>query len=337
MSAGDTTPDDPAAPRGVAATGPPGPSRPRSPRPASPQRMRLVRLRRRRAGALAGVALMSLVLGLVLGAVTGGGGGGHPSTRAATQRAALRRAAARAAHTSHAEAQTEAGRENAAINRTLARMPAVRFAGTQHRELALTFDDGPGPYTPRILSILRRTHTPATFFEVGIEDRYFAASTRAIVRMGDPIGDHTYDHRSMSTLSSAAQQRELLREASDMGDAGAPFPRLFRPPYGDWNARTLRLLHHWHMLMVLWSVDTDDWQLPGSAAIVDNALHGARPGAIILMHDAGGDRSQTAAALPTIIRDLRRRGYRLVTVPRLLLDNPAPTRQDVGSLRGQGG
>jgi peptidoglycan/xylan/chitin deacetylase (PgdA/CDA1 family) len=249
----------------------------------------------------------------------------------------LKRAAARAAHTSRAEATTEAGRENAAINRTLAKTPYVRMAGTQHRELALTFDDGPGPYTPQILRILRRTHTPATFFEVGIEDKYFAASSRRIVQMGDPIGDHTYNHKPMSSLSYRRQQDELLEEAADMGDAGAPFPRMFRPPYGDWNAKTLRLLRHWHMLMVLWSVDTDDWQQPGTSAIVHSALAGAKPGAIILMHDAGGNRSETVAALPTIIHDLRRRGYRLVTVPRLLLDNPAPKQQDVASLKGEGG
>jgi peptidoglycan/xylan/chitin deacetylase (PgdA/CDA1 family) len=81
------------------------------------------------------------------------------------------------------------------------------------------------------------------------------------------------------------------------------------------------------MLMVLRSVDINDWQRPGTQAIVNPALDGAKPGAIILMHDAGGDRSQTVAALPTVIRVLRRRGYRLVKVPRLLMDTPAPKRR----------
>lgn len=85
------------------------------------------------------------------------------------------------------------------------------------------------------------------------------------------------------------------------------------------------------------SVDTDDWERPGSRRIVRNALAGAAPWAIILMHDGGGNRSETVRALPRIIRDLRRRGYRLVTVPRLLLDNPPPRRQGVGSVRGRGG
>ena len=105
-------------------------------------------------------------------------------------------------------------------------------------------------------------------------------------------------------------------------------PCVFRPPYGDWNSTTLQLLHKEHMLMVLWSLDTDDWQLPGVHTIEHRVLSGAKPGAIVLMHDAGGNRSETIEALPTIIRGLRKRGYKLVTVPRLLLDNPAPHDQN---------
>jgi peptidoglycan/xylan/chitin deacetylase (PgdA/CDA1 family) len=81
------------------------------------------------------------------------------------------------------------------------------------------------------------------------------------------------------------------------------------------------------MLMVLWSVDTGDYQQPGVEVIVHRALEGAKPGAIILMHDAGGDRSQTVAALPTIIRDIRARGMHLVTVPQLVRYDPPPAGQ----------
>jgi peptidoglycan-N-acetylglucosamine deacetylase len=185
--------------------------------------------------------------------------------------------------------------------------------------------------------VLTATHTPATFFEVAAGDRYFASSTAKIVAAGDPIGDHTETHPAMSTLSRRMQREQLLGEAAAMGNGGAPFPRMFRPPYGLWDKTTLSLLRHYRMLMVLWSVDTDDWERPGVTAIVHSALHGAAPGAIILLHDAGGDRSETVTALPRIIRGLRRRGYRLVTVPRLLLDNPAPRQQDVSDLKGTGG
>jgi peptidoglycan/xylan/chitin deacetylase (PgdA/CDA1 family) len=209
-------------------------------------------------------------------------------------------------------------------------------AGTQHKEIALTFDDGPGPYTPQVLSLLERMHAPATFFEVGIEEKYFHASTAKIVLRGYPIGDHTETHADMAQLSPKQQQSQLLDETEAIGNLGAPFPRMFRPPYGLWDKATLKVLKKYRMLMILWTVDTSDYERPGVPAIVDSAVRGARPGAIILMHDAGGDRTETVAALPKIIRQLRRRGYKLVTVPRLLLDNPAPKQQNIDLLSGSG-
>ncbi|MFZ1993938.1 MAG: polysaccharide deacetylase family protein, partial [Solirubrobacteraceae bacterium] len=227
--------------------------------------------------------------------------------------------------------------ESQAVTRTLSSTPFVRSAGSQHKEVALTFDDGPGPYTPDILRILVREHVPATFFEVGIEERYFSAATAEIVARGYPIGDHTESHAPMSQLKRRAQLAQLIQDSTAIGNYGAPFPRLFRPPYGLWNDTTLSLLRKYKMLMVLWSVDTDDYERPGVDVIVQRALAGLRPGAIILLHDAGGDRSQTVAAVPLIVKAIRKRGYKLVTVPRLLLDNPAPKDQDVAGLVGAGG
>jgi len=239
---------------------------------------------------------------------------------------------------SHAESPARArAAENAAINRTLAYTPWVRIAGAQHREIALTFDDGPGPYTPQVLSILKRHHVPATFFEVGVLERWFYPSTAAILAAGDVIGDHTELHRPMSKLSPADQRAELLDQAAAVERHGARFPRLFRPPYGMWDGATLALLRRYRMLMVLWTVDTSDYRLPGVTAIVHAAVAGARPGAIILLHDAGGNRSETVAALPRIIAALRRRHYRFVTVPKLLLDNPAPRVQNIAAVIGAGG
>jgi len=233
-------------------------------------------------------------------------------------------------------AATELGAENGAIDRTLAYTPYVRIAGAQHRELALTFDDGPGPYTPGILSILERENVPATFFEVGVLEQYFHASTSQIVADGYAIGDHTYSHAPMSLLSPADQRAQLLEQAAAVQRYGAAFPRLFRPPYGMWNAQTLALLRRYRMLMVLWTVDTSDYRRPGVSAIVRSAVSGARPGAIILLHDAGGNRAETVAALPKIIARLRALGYRFVTVPRLLLDNPPPANQQIPAVIGTG-
>jgi peptidoglycan/xylan/chitin deacetylase (PgdA/CDA1 family) len=279
--------------------------------------------RRRRLVALVAIAAVALVLGLAVGSNRGNAVGARVGA-ALSAAVALQRALE-----AGPAAPTDRTAESAAITRTLGYTPFVRIAGSQHREVALTFDDGPGPYTPAIVGVLRRMHAPATFFEVGIEERYFHASTNAIIALGDPIGDHTELHRPLSTLSPRDQRAEVLDDAAAIGQYEAPFPRLFRPPYGMWDTETLRLLRSYRMLMVLWTVDTNDYRLPGVRAIVDAAVHGARPGAIILLHDAGGDRSETVAALPRIIRALRARRYRLVTVPRLLHANPAPHDQDV--------
>ncbi|MGH2871008.1 MAG: polysaccharide deacetylase family protein [Solirubrobacteraceae bacterium] len=291
--------------------------------------------RRRRSAALALTAAIALTFGIVVGGSSSDGRRrapvSHPSPSSWLARIATLAGSGRGSL-----AVDERVAERRAIQHTLSYTPYVRVAGSQHRELALTFDDGPGPYTPQIVAELAKLKVPATFFEVGIEERYFHAGTTEIVAHGWPIGDHTDTHPPMSTLSRGDQQRQLLQEASAIGEYGAPFPDMFRPPYGVWNRTTLALLRADRMLMILWTVDTSDYTLPGTQAIVQRAVDGARPGAIILMHDAGGDRSETVAALPKIVRDLRARGYRLVTVPQLLLDNPAPRDQNTAGL-GSGG
>jgi peptidoglycan/xylan/chitin deacetylase (PgdA/CDA1 family) len=133
----------------------------------------------------------------------------------------------------------------------------------------------------------------------------------------------------MAALSPHDQYEQLFEPMARIEIAGGARPRLFRPPYGSFNATTLHELRKLHLLMVLWSVDTGDYARPGVAAIVQRALAGATPGAIILMHDAGGDRSETIAALPAIVKGLRRRGLHPVTVPRLLLDDPPPRGQHI--------
>jgi peptidoglycan/xylan/chitin deacetylase (PgdA/CDA1 family) len=294
--------------------------------------------RRRRAVALAALGLIAVGAIAAVAAIALPAGGSARAGRAQLPSTGFLGRIRRLAGSGPGSlAAREVAAENAAINRTLAYTPYVRIAGAQHREIALTFDDGPGPYTPAILSVLERERVPATFFEIGVLERYFYSSTARIAADGDAIGDHTEVHPAMSSLSPAQQRAQLLEQAAAVERHGARFPRLFRPPYGLWNRTTLALLHRYRMLMVLWTVDTSDYRRPGVQAIVHAAVSGARPGAIILLHDAGGDRSETVAALPRIIAELRRRGYELVTVPRLLLDNPAPRSQDIAAVIGTGG
>ena len=288
--------------------------------------------RRRTFAALAVVALFIVVL-FVAG--SGGGSSPHPLTIHTAGLLSRIQTLSGSGASSFAGVQTAA--ENAAIDRTLAYTPAIRVAGAQHREVALTFDDGPGPYTTQVVSVLNQLHVPATFFEVGTPEQYFSAGTRDIIASGYTIEDHTWSHAPMGQLSPTDQRNQLVSERNEIAKFGAPYPRLFRPPYGLWNSGTIALLRKYRMLMVLWTVDTSDYRLPGVDSIISSAVSGAQPGAIILMHDAGGDRAETVAALPKVVEDLRARGYKLVTVPQLILDNPPPANQQIASMQGGGG
>jgi peptidoglycan-N-acetylglucosamine deacetylase len=292
------------------------------------ERARRIQIRRRRIAAAAALAALLLVLVAVApGSVSRGS---HPARAGSNPKPGAGAHAAKARPDLAPEVSP-----SAATKAVLAYTPFVKEGGDRGRDIALTFDDGPGPYTPAVLSVLERLHVRATFFEIGAMLRYFSASTVREVRDGDAIGDHTQTHPEMATLSAHAQHEQLFEQILHIELLDGPRPILFRPPYGSYNATTVRQLRALHLLMVLWSVDTDDYLQPGVPVIVQRALAGARPGAIILMHDAGGTRTQTIAALPTIISRLRARGFHLVTVPELLRADPPPPGQTLpSSLRG---
>ncbi len=276
---------------------------------------RVKQLRRRRAGA-------ALALGLAAVAIAATLPGSH-TMHTATVVPVEKRASPRPA----ASAPEDEDDQNAAVSAVLAYTPFVKQGAGRGRDIALTFDDGPGPYTPGVLSVLERFHVHATFFVIGAMLRYFSPSAVRELKDGDVIGDHTETHPEMAQLSAHAQHEELFEQIARVELLGGPRPVLFRPPYGSFNATTMRQLHALHLLMTLWSVDTGDYLQPGVQTIVQRALAGAHPGAIMLMHDAGGTRTETIQALPTIIGDLRARGFRLVTVPQLLKDDPPPAGQ----------
>jgi peptidoglycan/xylan/chitin deacetylase (PgdA/CDA1 family) len=272
--------------------------------------------RRRAVAAIVSLALLALLIA----ALSSHGGSAHSATTAAHARVAPK-------HTPAEELASMRAAEEKAIDHVLSYTPAITAGGSHGNEVALTFDDGPGPYTQQLVGVLNRYHVHATFFAIGEEERYFSPGTSLELRSGDVVGDHTETHPMMASLSTHDQYEELFEQIARIELLGGPRPRLFRPPYGSFDATTFKLLHKLHLLMVLWSTDTDDYTLPGIGAIEQSALAGAHPGAIILMHDAGGDRSETIAALPTIIEGLRKKGLRAVTVPRLMLDDPPPPGQ----------
>jgi peptidoglycan/xylan/chitin deacetylase (PgdA/CDA1 family) len=297
---------------------------------ASRRRVAASRRRARRAGRIRLAALLAIVAAVVvLVVVETSSGTSHPlspqAARPKRQRALSVHAATRPSAPSRPDAALPA--DTQAIDRVLAYTPFITGGVPHHHVVALTFDDGPSPYTASIVKILVRMHVPATFFVVGQQLDDFSSGLRDELSHGFAIGDHTENHAMMTQLSAAGQYKQIHDDAARLIRLGAPFPRLYRPPYGAYDATTLKLLKQLKMLMTLWSVDTRDWTRPGKAAIIRGAESGARPGAVILMHDGGGDRSETVAALPAIINALRRRHYSFVTVPELLRLDPPPRKQ----------
>lgn len=197
--------------------------------------------------------------------------------------------------------------------------PSLLRHGPDRFRVALTFDDGPSPYTGQLLRELRRLRVRATFFLVGNMIPGRQALVRQMRRDGHALGNHSWSHPLLSSLSRSQIRRELAHTQQMIAWASGGYrPCLFRPPYGVWNGEVVRRARARHLEVVLWNIDTNDWARPGTARIIDLALNGPRRGAIILMHDGGGDRRQTLAAVPVIVRALRRRGLGLVTVPELI-------------------
>lgn len=292
-------------------------------------------IRRRRTVGLGAVA--TIIALAVVGATSGGRSVlSHTAPRAASPGPRPGDAAAASA-TKHFVVQsgalashspdTPADAQATAVDRVLRYTSYVQLAGHRRREVALTFDDGPGPYTSQVLGVLTKMRVPATFFLIGRSVSAYPHLVAAEVAAGEEVGDHTETHPPLGELSPAEQTAQVTEAASAITRAGAPAPVLLRPPYGSLDGATVQVLRAQRMLMVLWSVDTNDYTRPGVSRIVYSAVSGAQPGAIILMHDGGGDRSETVAALPRIITQLRQRGFRLVTISQLITDDPPPRNQ----------
>jgi cellulose synthase/poly-beta-1,6-N-acetylglucosamine synthase-like glycosyltransferase/peptidoglycan/xylan/chitin deacetylase (PgdA/CDA1 family) len=205
------------------------------------------------------------------------------------------------------------------------------------RTVALTFDDGPDPrWTPRILAVLRHYHVPATFFVVGAHAASYPGVVREELRDGDEVGSHTYTHIDLA--GGWQEQLQLTLTQNALAGVTGVHTRLLRPPYSSepdavtsaaWQA--YQQAAHDGYLIVLASLDTRDWARPGVSKIVAAATPRPGRGAVIMLHDSGGDRNQTVSALPRIINRLKAKGYRFTTVTGGLglpdADVPASTGQ----------
>jgi peptidoglycan/xylan/chitin deacetylase (PgdA/CDA1 family) len=173
--------------------------------------------------------------------------------------------------------------------------------------LYLTFDDGPQTvYTPKVLNVLARHHAKATFFVLGREAAAHPDLVELERSLGHHVGNHTWDHPMLTHLTPQRVHEEIFSGVES---------KCFRPPYRDTNAAVAAVAAQRHQRQILWDVDTNDWEKPGAAKIEHAILRGARPGAIILMHDGGGTRTQTVAALDRALTVLTARGYTFRSLP----------------------
>ncbi|MGW2564593.1 polysaccharide deacetylase family protein, partial [Streptomyces sp. NPDC001514] len=183
---------------------------------------------------------------------------------------------------------------------------------TLGRSMVLTFDDGPHPhYTPDILKILRKHDVRAMFFVCGKMAVADPDLLREIADDGHVIGNHTWSHPLMPKLPASRIRDELGSTSEIIEKTLGSAPRWYRAPYGAWNKYSFEIGAELGMEPLAWTIDTRDWRVPGTKEIVGRVLDGAEPGAVVLSHDAGGDRSQSVAALRRYLPALLRSGYRI--------------------------
>ncbi|GIJ79722.1 Polysaccharide deacetylase [Micromonospora phaseoli] len=250
-------------------------------------------------------ALLACLLGLVVLLVTGCGGSGSPP-EASTPSSPPPSAALPPEAT---PSPTRTAPPKPALRPLPAKLPAglVRTTGTER--VALTFDDGPDPaWTPQLLDRLKAAKVTATFCVVGTQVRKYPGLLRRIVREGHQLCNHSWHHDLDLARRPVAEIRaDLVRTDKEIRravpDAEVPF---YRQPGGRWTAEVVKVAKQLGMRSLHWTVDPKDWAKPTAATIQKRVKRAARPGAVVLLHDGGGNRAATLAACPKLIAALKR-------------------------------
>ena len=209
--------------------------------------------------------------------------------------------------------------EHEAVTRLLELKSPIYCGAGAKPLVALTFDDGPGPYSARLVELLRRHGARATFFEIGRKAASHPDLVRAELSVG-AVGDHSWSHPDLTQLETAAVTRQFASTQRTIESVGGRDVLVFRPPFGSNDARSLELGNRLGMLEVLWSVDSRDASgatTPSSDEIEQNLAQLVRPGAIVLLHE-DEQSPATLDALQTFLPWLKSHGLRAVTVPELL-------------------
>lgn len=209
-------------------------------------------------------------------------------------------------------AALKAKKEAARATRIISSASANKKKDSDEKWVALTFDDGPSPeFTPQILALLKEHGIHATFCLLGRQVKKHPELVQQIVAEGHKIADHSMNHDlGLAHRSDKKIKNEILGEKtliqSVVPDAKIEY---FRAPGGIWNYRERKLVASWGMKSLGWSVDSRDWEEPGVDQIIANVNAQLKAGGVVLMHDAGGNRSQTVAALKRLIPSLEKDGY----------------------------
>ncbi len=237
-----------------------------------------------------------------------------PSTRAATSRPAARASASRSASARSGASRSDKKLAAAGQGSAAAGEAPMFYLDDGPKAIALTIDDGPSPvYTPQVLQLLARYGITATFSMVGLQVRANPALAREVAQAGHLIANHTWSHLDLTRVSASTVNQQMSRGTGAIQDATGRRPDLFRAPYGAWSSYVLTRCAEAGQTPLGWSVDPRDWARPGTSSIVANIMKNTRTGSIILEHDGGGNRSQTVAAMKTVIPRLLDAGYRFGT------------------------
>lgn len=196
---------------------------------------------------------------------------------------------------------------------------AKKLAELKDKKLiALTFDDGPNPQTtPQLLAELKAAEIHVTFFAIGDEAKANPEIIKAEAAAGDEVASHTWDHPELTTLSLMAQKKEILSAHDLINSISGQNTNIYRPPYGAYNDTTLSAST---LTPILWSVDSNDWRVVNDTPqVVQNVVSSARDGAVVLLHDS---HAWSVAAVPSIVSQLKARGYTFVTVSEMMAARP---------------
>ncbi len=207
------------------------------------------------------------------------------------------------------------------INQQNEEREVVRKGTTDEKVIAITFDDGPHPrFTPQILSILKENDAKATFFVLGKHAEWYSKALLQVKEEGHEIGNHSYGHVDIKKISEEVIISEIEKTQDIIFKLTGNKPSLFRPPFGFYNEKLLKILKERDLKVILWTETQDplDWNHPGVDKIVKKVLSNAQSGDIILLHDYAEGECEAIKALEIILPELKKRGFRFVTVSELL-------------------